>query len=229
MDPANFPLLDEKSVFSPDNLLSFLRKRRTVRHFTEKQVDRETLLKLADAGRYAPTGKNAQNFGFIFVTEREKIRYLSGMTLKAFDRTLRRFRNPLFRMAVVLKEGKPLVEGAKKLIPAFEKAAERFSKGEDPIFYDAPVLCLIHAPSGLGTPKDNCVYAMYNIVLMAETMGIGSCINGYFVAAAGRDRTIAEYLGIPSGHVIHSSAVLGYSDEKFLKAVDRKPANIKWI
>jgi nitroreductase len=53
-----------------ETFIDVIRKRRSVRRFEKgMQVERETLLKIAEAGRWAPTGANAQCFDLIVVDE----------------------------------------------------------------------------------------------------------------------------------------------------------------
>jgi nitroreductase len=53
-----------------ENLLKVVIKRRSVRRFEKgKQVDRETVLQIAEAGRWAPTGANAQCWDLIIVED----------------------------------------------------------------------------------------------------------------------------------------------------------------
>jgi nitroreductase len=60
-----------------DSLISIIRRRRSVRRFEPGHaVPRETLLQIAEAGRWAPTGANSQCFDVVIVDEpemREKV------------------------------------------------------------------------------------------------------------------------------------------------------------
>lgn len=60
-----------------DDLIAVIRKRRSVRRFEPgKTVPRETLLKIAEAARWAPTGANSQCFDLLIIDEpamREKV------------------------------------------------------------------------------------------------------------------------------------------------------------
>ena len=60
-----------------DDLIAVVRKRRSVRRFARGQsVPRETLLRIAEAARWAPTGANSQCFDLVIVDEpemREKV------------------------------------------------------------------------------------------------------------------------------------------------------------
>ena len=55
-----------------DPLIHVIRKRRSVRRFEPgRSVPRETLLKIAEAARWAPTGANSQCFDLVIVDEPE--------------------------------------------------------------------------------------------------------------------------------------------------------------
>lgn len=51
--------------------------RKSVRHFTEKQVSRTDLEKLVKAGMSAPTAMNSQPWAFIIIDEKEILDYLA--------------------------------------------------------------------------------------------------------------------------------------------------------
>jgi nitroreductase len=50
-----------------------IRKRRSIREYTGETVPKEDLLKIVDAGRWAPSGYNRQPWEFIIVTRKELI------------------------------------------------------------------------------------------------------------------------------------------------------------
>ena len=61
---------DSDHAGSYENLLKVVIKRRNVRRFEKgKKVEREILLKIAEAGRWAPTGANAQCWDLIVVDD----------------------------------------------------------------------------------------------------------------------------------------------------------------
>ncbi len=66
---ANYPdVTDEKPVsmadFDSEKLLGAMKSRRTIRQFAERAVSNEDIAKILEAGRYCPTGTNAQDFSF---------------------------------------------------------------------------------------------------------------------------------------------------------------------
>ncbi len=54
-----------------DVLLSAMKSRRSIRHFTERLVEEDKLQKILEAGRYCPTGANAQDVTFTILGTRQ--------------------------------------------------------------------------------------------------------------------------------------------------------------
>src|SRR6516165_1592813 len=59
-------ILDQSATY--DHFIEVVRRRRSVRRFTKgREVSRDTLLKIAEAARWAPTGANAQCWDLIVI------------------------------------------------------------------------------------------------------------------------------------------------------------------
>lgn len=56
-----------------DNLLKFLKIRRSIRAFRDKNLPKEHLKKIVDVARFAPTAKNVQPWEFVIVTDKDKL------------------------------------------------------------------------------------------------------------------------------------------------------------
>lgn len=52
-----------------DKLLLAMKSRRTIRQFTDKRISQEDIEKIIEAGRYCPTGTNAQDFAFTVIRD----------------------------------------------------------------------------------------------------------------------------------------------------------------
>ncbi len=83
---ANYKDYEEEKVFDAtkidsDELLSAMKSRRTIRKFKDKEIPFEDIEKIIEAGRYCPTGTNAQDFTFtvlrksIPVIEKECVKF----------------------------------------------------------------------------------------------------------------------------------------------------------
>ena len=62
----------DKNSFSveADNLLNFIKYRRSVRKFKNKEIEKEKILKIIDAGRYTQTSTNSQDVSYTVVTDK---------------------------------------------------------------------------------------------------------------------------------------------------------------
>ncbi len=57
---------------SSDTLLGAMKSRRSIRHFKKQPVEEEKIRKILEAGRYAPTGANAQNVSYTILGSRQR-------------------------------------------------------------------------------------------------------------------------------------------------------------
>jgi nitroreductase len=62
------------------DFLEVIKGRRTVREFTAEPVSDEDLERILEAGRWAPSGKNTQPWGFILVKSKEKREELAALS-----------------------------------------------------------------------------------------------------------------------------------------------------
>ena len=67
--------------FDSDKLLSAMKSRRSIRHFTAQPVEDGKLQKILDAGRYCPTGSNAQNVAFTVLGSKQSEAEALGVNL----------------------------------------------------------------------------------------------------------------------------------------------------
>jgi nitroreductase len=67
------------------------------------------------------------------------------------------------------------------------------------------------------------------MTLMAETMGLGTCLNGFLVTALKRSEALREVLNIPDDYQVHATFTVGYPDVEFLRVVARNPVRVEWL
>jgi nitroreductase len=73
--------------FSYDDIIQLIRRRRSVRRFEKgKTVSRDTLLRIAEAGRWGPTGANAQPWDLVIVDDTEKKQQVLDVFLRQSQR-----------------------------------------------------------------------------------------------------------------------------------------------
>ena len=59
------------------DLLDILKKRKSIRKYTEEEIPQETINKIIEAGRLAPSGRNKKPVKLILVRDKETLEFLS--------------------------------------------------------------------------------------------------------------------------------------------------------
>ncbi len=218
----------ETPAVSPEELELLLRERRSVRRYTSEPVPEQTLKKILDAGRYGPTGTNSQNVHYIVLRSPDQIETLRQMTIRFYEKLFSRVEGGFSRFLLSLVAGKKTVEYLKDSLPKMRVAREAFNRGEDRLFYHAPVVMITHAESWDSSSAFNCSVALYHCSLMAHSLGFGCCFNGFLVNAVNHGPKIKRWLGIPADHRCYSAMGLGYPDVKYPNLVQRQPPKVRW-
>lgn len=220
------PQKGEAPATPPETLKLLLRERRSIRNYTRDPVPEEILKKILDAGRYAPTGSNSQNVHYVVLTLPDRIAELQRMTTSFYDQIFSRVRGWSGMLLVSLIAGRKTAEYLRQSLPKAEYAKEQMKQGKDRLFYHAPVVMLAHAETWDTSSSFNCSVALYHCSLMAHTLGLGCCFNGFLVNAVNHAPKIKRKLGIPADHQCFSAMTLGFPDMKYLRLVDRCPPNV---
>ncbi len=108
--------------FDSDKLLSAMKSRRSIRHFTAQSVEEEKLQKILEAGRYCPTGGNAQNVAFTILGSKQS--QAEALCVKLF------------------REGK-------KLGSPFVDLLKRIEISDDFFFKGAPLVVVVSSKSSI--------------------------------------------------------------------------------
>jgi nitroreductase/Pyruvate/2-oxoacid:ferredoxin oxidoreductase delta subunit len=220
------PKKGEAPATSPDVLELLLRERRSVRIYSPAPVPDEVLNKILDAGKYAPTGTNSQNVHYIALTSPDRIDELRKRTIRFYDKIFSRVRGRLGMLLFSLMAGRKTAEYLRDSLPKVEYANEQMKQGNDRLFYKAPVVILCHAESWDPCSSFNCAVAIYHCSLMAHTLGLGCCFNGFLSNAVNHASKIKEWLGIPSDHKCYSAMTLGFPEVKYLRLVHRNSPKV---
>ena len=62
-----------------DAVWTAIRRKRVVRRFADRPLERDHLTRIIDAGRHAGSSKNSQPWPFVVVENRETLRELAGV------------------------------------------------------------------------------------------------------------------------------------------------------
>ncbi len=213
---------------SSKSLQLLFRARRSVRKYKDKTLTRQVLEKILDAGRYAPTGGNRPDVHYIVVTSREEIEWLRGNVLESVLKMFRRLQKAGKHLSLIL--GKETLAIFDFYVPLLESFRDRWAKtGDDRIFYHAPALMLVHGRKWDDIVAFGNAVALYQAALMAQTLKVGCCFNGFLQVAANYDKKIKKRLGIPSKHKCYGAMTLGYEKTPYKRLVRRRPPQVTWL
>ena len=206
-----------KASFSVDaeNLLNFIKFRRSVRRFKNKEVEKDKISKIIDAGRFTQTSTNSQDVSYIVVTEKlHELRNLAYESLKK-------------KGEYILANLTPETEYLKRYANMWVYSYNEFKKDpikNDRLFFNAPLAIFVTSPTPL-----NGGLASSNMELMTNALDLGTFFSGFLLVAAKDNKAILELLGIEDSKQIISCLVIGYPDVKYQRTAPRKDAHINWI
>jgi nitroreductase/ferredoxin-like protein FixX len=219
---------------SQEQVTELLRTRRSIRAFRGKPLERETIDKIIDGARFAPSGHNAQSTEFLVVLDRAVLSQVSAVTIEYLKFEIGRLNNWFFKTLVSLVD-RELLELGLKEIPGFERIVRAFEAGEDPILHHAPALLVFHGRRNVGFGDIDANLALQNASLLAHSLGVGHFYTGWVLAACRApmsrtwSRRIPKLIGIPPENEMHGALALGYPVPMFKNWMERKPARTQWV
>ena len=189
-------------------LLEAIKSRRSIRKYQEKQISRDDLEKILEAGTYASNAGGGQRSIIVGIRNAELVEKLGRMNMARFDRS---------RLigSYVSKEQPSVIDD-----PAIKSG-----------FYGAPALCIVFAQKDFlfGIPDAFC--CAETMLMEAFDLGISSCI----VARAEEtfDNEIGAALlkewGVPDNYIARCFVTLGYCEGEYPVSKPRKPGRIKVV
>lgn len=229
MNMDAFEPITERVSFDPDDFLRFLCTRRSHRHYRKKDIPRTDLDKLLKACNCSPTGSNLQTVQVTVITNKNKIKLLSDLSVDFFMQIMNDVERQVEEQRTQGTELPLELSDMLSFARRYSLMGRARDMGIDPILHSAPAVMIFHSPPSPSTPKDDCIIAAQTVVLTAMTMGLGTCYIGLLLMAAGGSPAVMNELGLPDGHTPYSVLTLGYPRLTFLKTVDRKPLKVEWI
>jgi nitroreductase/NAD-dependent dihydropyrimidine dehydrogenase PreA subunit len=185
----------------------YLKKRRSVRHFTAEPVPKEKILEVLDIARYAASGCNGQPVEWILLHDKEKVQKIAGLTIKW--------------MKTLLGSDHAMSGFVPGLIGAWES-------GNDVICRNAPHLLAATIPDGNPIAQIDATIALTHFDVAAPAHGIGTCWAGFVAVAAREYPPLQQYLGLPKGRVISYAIMFGHPQYKIYGIPRRKPLHVTW-
>ena len=201
------PLITGTGSLSPDDLGIYLKKRRSVRHFTKESVPKEKIMQVLDIARYAASGSNGQPVQWLVVHDSKNVRKIAGLTIEW--------------MKSLLNTAHPLSGYVPMFIAAWEQ-------GNDVVCRGAPHLLFAHIPDGNPIASVDAIIALTHFDVAAPAFGIGTCWAGFVSMAAMSYEPLQKELGLPTGRKCAYVMMFGQPQYKIYGIPRRKPLGVTW-
>jgi len=208
----------------------FLRRRRSLRIYQARSVEKAKLEMLVEAGRYAPTGANRQACEYVVVSGRKALDKVCTMAIGNLQEQGKELQKAIDEYT---RKKKPIPEemaSRQTLPPVWERIAGKWKEGVDQLLHHAPALIIVHMKKGLATtPEIDAAIASTQMVLLAETLGFGTCYIGFLIWAIENSKELKKFLAIPEDSKTLVAFTVGYPKVEFLRFVARNPAKVGWV
>ncbi|MDD2467192.1 MAG: nitroreductase family protein [Desulfobulbus sp.] len=210
MAPALCPPVHPEWQLSQAQCEHFLRSRRSIRVYAKRAVGRDTLQRLIEMARYAPTGINSQGVRWLVVDNRPTLDHLTALVIDW--------------MQWLEKE---MPEMARTL--HVDRAIRRWQQGIDGILRGAPALIIAHGESANRMAPTSCTIALSYLELAATGLGLGTCWAGYFNAAATAYPPLRQALALRDDQQCFGAMMVGYPQLHYQRLPTRNLPEITWM
>lgn len=210
------PYDEENFKIDPDILLNFIKYRRSMRRYLDKDVEDEKIEKIIEAGRFTQTSTNNQDVSYV-VIKGEKIKELREIVLDSLHDIGQ------FMLKNLTEATKRYERYARAWIQMYEDNKSD-SPSPDRIFFNAPVLILVITPTPI-----NGGLASSNMELMTNALGLGTFFSGFTVRAAQDSAKLRDFIGLKENQQLITCMAIGYPKSIYKRTVPRKKADITWL
>jgi nitroreductase len=183
-------------------LLDLMKRRRSIRRYTTQQIPRADLDRIIEAGTFAPNAGGGQRSVLVGVHNAELVEQIGKLNVGCMDRS---------RLA------------------GSHVSAEQPSIIDDPTiksgFYGAPSMVIVFAQRNFLYSIPDAFCAAENMVMMATSLGISSCIiaRGEETFANPEGAAMLARWGVPDNMIARCFVILGYHSGDYPAEKPRKP------
>jgi len=174
--------------------------RRSVRDFRKAPVPRETLERLIEVARRAPTASNSQQVAWVMISDPERLERVRTLTAEW-----------------LLNSPRAAVYG--RLV----------EQGRDVVLRGGTALAVAYAPEAYLWNDVDCAIALTYMELHAASLDLGVCWGGLVTAAARSNPALYETLGVAEGQRVCGALMLGLPRTRHRLVPPRNPARVTWL
>ena len=189
-------------------LMDIIKARHSIRKYTDKQISREDLGRILEAGNYAPNAGGGQRSQMVAIHNKELVTHVGKLNMVNFDRSH-------LAGSYVSKEQPSTIDD-----PTIRNG-----------FYDAPTVICVFCQDNFVFKTADAFCMMENMVLQATELGIASCIisRGPETFASEEGKRLMGEGEVSDGYTCQGFVILGYIDGEQPHSKPRRPGRVKII
>jgi nitroreductase/NAD-dependent dihydropyrimidine dehydrogenase PreA subunit len=198
------------AALSPEQVTAYFTARRSTRRFLPEPVEKQTLEKILDIARYAPSGVNRQPVAWNVVNSPGSVKKLA-------------------TLAAEWMRGQVRSKAPISLALRFDILLDSWDKGNDPLCRNAPACIFACAHREDRMAGMDGTIALAHVELAAPAFGLGACWAGYLSIAANAHAPIREAAGIAGDFACLGSLMIGRPKYGFARVPKRNAGKVKWV
>jgi nitroreductase len=210
-------------------------QRRSIRKYKKAQVPAHMIRRLLEVARFAPSQGNCQPWKFVVVRDADMIQGMEDFCVgqcRKLSGSLDYATLPAGSLKYRIARSKAKLFGRLQpnvLHPVPVSALTAIAQGRFAVFHRAPTLILILMDKrGVGVPPVDIGICGTNIVLAAQSLGLGTCWVG-FSKLLNESREWCERLGVEDPYEVAEAITVGYRVGDTTHMVPRETHETAWF
>lgn len=189
-------------------IIDIIKARHSIRKYTDRQISREDLELILEAGNYAPNAGGGQRSMMVAVRNAELTAKIGRMNLARFDRSR--------LLGGYVSSEQPSVIDDKTIKNGF---------------YGAPTVVAIFCQNGFAFRVADAFCMAENMLLQATELGISSCIisRGEDTFISNEGKALLSEWNVPENYSAVCFVILGYIDGEQPHTKPRRPGRIRIV
>jgi ferredoxin len=200
---------------------------RSCRSYLPKDVPDAVLLQLIDNMKHYPSASNARPLQVTIVRSKEKVKLLNDLTEEALIRMFSFLCQPWVSPFIRIFAPSINVNKIKRYRDSFISRSET---NDSQICHHAPAAVLFHgevSKTGMAEADAN-IWATYTSIY-ANTLGLGTCFNGFIVKAMGKKSKLNPKFKVPVNHQVYAALLVGYPKVKYRNEASRTSPEVTLV
>ncbi|MDD3345157.1 MAG: nitroreductase family protein [Candidatus Omnitrophica bacterium] len=201
--------LDYSRLPSPEQVELFLKGRRSIRIYKDQPLAKESIEKILDCARYAPSGINRQPVSWLVLDNKDKVQEVAASVITWMEE--------------LAAAKSPMVESFR-----FDRLIKSWKEGKDLICRNAPCLIVAYGVKDDPLVPQACTISAAYLELAAFGFGLGACWAGYVQIALKMSEGVRKTAGLPGRAEAGAVMMVGYSKYRYSRIPARNTAKVIW-